>query len=163
MNLRYVLLLNLLLGAIWPALQQNPQSSDFLTGFVVGFVVLAAIHREYGRRMLAAIAFLLFLVWSIVKSSVEVARIILTPRLRLDQGIIAIPLDVQTPLEIATLATAITLTPGTLSVDIGRNASGQSVLYVHCLVVEDAEAMRVEIKEQFERRILLITREESVS
>jgi multicomponent Na+:H+ antiporter subunit E len=76
----------------------------------------------------------------------------------LDQGIVAIPLTAERPLEIAMLATAITLTPGTLSVDVGVDAEGRRVLYVHDLVVHDPEAVRKSIKEDFEARVLRITR-----
>ncbi len=158
MSVRYVLLVNLLLAGIWPAFQADPGPSDFLVGFVVGFVLLALLHRAYGRRMVAAVGFLLFLIVAIVKSSFQVAGLILAPTLRLDQGIVAIPLEANTTLEIAALATAITLTPGTLSVDVGEDAAGQQVLFVHSLMVGDPEAMRKEIKESFERRILRSTR-----
>ncbi|MCB0050360.1 MAG: Na+/H+ antiporter subunit E, partial [Caldilinea sp.] len=61
-------------------------------------------------------------------------------------------------LEISLLATSITLTPGTLSVDTGWNAHGEHVLYVHNLVMGNAEDVRRSIKQDFERRILRITR-----
>ena len=159
MNVRYVLLINLLLAAVWPAFQPDPSASDFFVGFVLGFVLLALLHRNYGRRMFAGVAFVLFLIVAIIKSSFQVAGLILSPKLQLDQGIIAIPMAAESPLEIAVLATAITLTPGTLSVDVGRDGSGQQVLYVHNLVIGDPEAMRTEIKESFERRILRVTRD----
>ena len=51
----------------------------------------------------------------------------------------------------------ITLTPGTLSLDLGER-EGRRVLYVHNLLMSSPEAMRGEIKAGFERRILEITR-----
>lgn len=155
-----LLLLNILAGLVWYALQPAASPGSFILGFTVGFVLLTIMHRPYGRRTWAAVAFLIFLVWSIVKSSIQVARIILQPRLALDQGIVAIPLTASTDFEIAALATSITLTPGTLSIDVGEGTDGQRILYVHNLVVGDPDAMRREIKQEFEQRILRFTREE---
>jgi multicomponent Na+:H+ antiporter subunit E len=160
MKMGSALLLNILTGAVWYALQPAPSPGSFILGFCVGFVLLALLHRPYGRRTWAAGAFLVFLLGAIVKSSFQVAAVILRPQLILDQGIVAIPLAARSDFEIATLATAITLTPGTLSVDVGQAADGGRVLYVHNLVTGDPDAMRREIKDEFERRILRFTRTE---
>ena len=110
-----ILLLNLFLAIGWVALQMEPAASDFWIGFIVSFILLALIHREYGARTLASCGFVIFLIWSIVKSSLQVAGLILSPHAKLDQGIVAIPLDVTSDFEVAILATSITLTPGTRS------------------------------------------------
>lgn len=162
MKMGTALLLNILIGVVWYALQPEFSPGSFILGFSVGFVLLAFLHRPYGRRTSAALGFVLFLLLAIVKSSLQVAAIILQPKLQLDQGIVAIPLTASSDFEIATLATAITLTPGTLSIDVGQATDGQRVLYVHNLVVGDPDAMRHEIKEEFERRILRFTRTEGM-
>ena len=83
---------------------------------------------------------------------------LIQPRLKIAPGIVAIPLDVTTDIEIATLASAITLTPGTLSVDVGRDrVTDQQVLFVHTLFTDDPEQLRREIKNGFERNILEIS------
>ena len=160
MQIGTALLLNILVGIVWYALQPSPTPGSLLLGFGVGFVLLALLYRPYGRRTWAVLAFALFLLGAIVRSSIQVAVVILHPTLRLDQGIVAIPLTASSDFEIASLATAITLTPGTLSVDVGHAADGQRVLYVHNLLVSDPDAMRREIKEEFEQRILRFTRTE---
>jgi multicomponent Na+:H+ antiporter subunit E len=68
---------------------------------------------------------------------------------------VAIPLDVETDVEITLLANLITLTPGTLSMDISDD---RKVLYVHAMYVDDPEALRAEIKNGFERRVLEMLR-----
>ena len=161
MKMGSALLLNLLVAVVWYALQPAHSPGSLVLGFCVGFVLLALIYRPYGRRTWAAFSFLVFLLVAIVRSSLQVAAIILQPQMKLDQGIVAIPLTVRSDFEIAALATAITLTPGTLSVDVGRDHAGRRVLYVHNLVTGDPDAMRREIQEQFERRILRFTRTES--
>lgn len=153
------LLLNILIGLVWYALQPASSPGSFILGVVVGYVVLAVLHRPYGRRTMWALRFVGFLLLAIGKSSLAVAAVVLRPQLHLDQGIVSIPLTVSSDFEIATLATAITLTPGTLSVDVGQEG-GRRVLYVHNLVVGDPEKIRREIQEEFEQRILRFTRSE---
>lgn len=154
----YGVLLNLALAALWQSFQPDSSPVGFAVGLVVGFLVLSIMSREYGRRVWAAIAFSTFLAYSIVVSSLQVAMLIMARRPQLDQGIIAIPLEASTDIEIAALATSITLTPGTLSVDVRTDESGQRVLFVHNLVVGDPEEMRKTIKRDFEQRILRFTR-----
>lgn len=112
-------------------------------------------------RGIRLIGFVLFVLWEILVSNFVLAWTIIQPsdklNERLDPGIVAIPLSVDSDLEIIILATVITLTPGTLSVDLGRNDAGERLLYVHNLSVENVDTFRKSIKEGFERRILQIT------
>lgn len=158
MNTRNVFLINILLAVLWAAYQEQWSTNNLVIGFVAGYVLLSILHRGYGSLVFNVVTYAIFLIWSILKSSVQVARVVLEPTLKLDQGIVAIPLEARTDLEISLLATSITLTPGTLSVDTGRNSQGEHVLYVHNLVMGNAEDVRRSIKQDFERRILRITR-----
>lgn len=158
MSARNVFYMNLLVAVLWAALQADLTVTTAAIGFVLGFLLLSVIHRGYGTAILGAIGYVLFLVQAIILSSIRVARYVMTPKFRLDQGIVAIPLTACTDLEIAILASSITLTPGTISVDVGRDAAGRRVLYVHNLVMGDADDVRKSIKQDFERRILRVTR-----
>lgn len=161
MSMGMALLLNILIGIVWYALQPEAGPGNFVVGLCVGFVLLALLHRPYGSRTWAAVTFAAFEMWSIFKSSIRVAAIVLRPKLELDPGIVAIPLTVTTDFEIALLATSLTLTPGsTLTIDIGHTADGQRVLYVHNLIVGDPDALRKEVKQEVERRILRFTQTE---
>jgi len=158
MSARNVFTMNLLLAVLWAALHADLSVSTLVVGFLFGFLLLSVIHRGYGAAVFGALGFVIFLAQAIIVSSIQVAGYVLAPKLKLDQGIVAIPLTARTDLEIALLASAITLTPGTLSVDVGQDVDGQRVLYVHNLVMGDADAVRKTIKQDFERRILRVTR-----
>ncbi len=80
----------------------------------------------------------------------RVAARMLSPNMRLRPGIIAVPLDLERDWQITLLANLITLTPGSLSVDLSED---RRVLFVHLLELDDPEAARREIKDGFERRI----------
>jgi multicomponent Na+:H+ antiporter subunit E len=80
-----------------------------------------------------------------------VAVIVLSPRMDLKPGIIAYPLKVDRDFEITILANLITLTPGTLSVDVSDD---RRILYVHAMDASDPEATKRDIAEGFERKIM---------
>ncbi len=131
---------------------------DNLLAFVAGLAVLSLTDRRYGLYLWRSLLFLVYLGWQIILSNFAIAWLVLQPKPKLDPGIVAIPLAVSTGLEITALASAITLTPGTISVDLGRGEKGRQVLYVHALVVGDPEKLRSGIKDSFERRIIDMSR-----
>lgn len=106
-------------------------------------------------RCWKAVAFALFLLQDLVLSTVRVAWEVMTPAKTRRQGIIGVPLDAKTDLEIALLANLITFTPGTMSVDV---SSDRSVLYIHAMFVDDPDAFRHAIKDGYERRVLELVR-----
>ena len=72
-------------------------------------------------------------------------------------GVIAIPLDARTDAEITLLANLITLTPGSVSLDLSADRRS---LYVHAMYIDggDIEAYRRSVKEGLERRVLELLR-----
>lgn len=102
-------------------------------------------------------ALILFYLKELLIASLRVAYDVLTPKNHMQPAIVAVPLDVETDLEITLLANFITLTPGTLSIDI---SSDRKTLYIHEVYVKsgDVEHVRKQIKEGFEKKILDITR-----
>jgi len=80
-----------------------------------------------------------------------VAVLVLSPTRRYQPGFIAFKLTTDRNAEIALLANLITLTPGTLSVDVSDD---KSTLFIHCMDVPDTEALKREIAEGFERKIM---------
>ncbi len=72
-------------------------------------------------------------------------------------GVIAIPLDARTDVEITMLANLITLTPGSVSLDLSED---KRTLYVHAMYIDggDVEAYRRSVKEGLERRVLELLR-----
>ena len=109
---------------------------------IVSIISFAILFRLFG--------FLFFFLWELVKSNLRVAVDVVTPKHRMKPGVVAVPLDVDKDEEITLLANLISLTPGTLSLDVSDD---KKVLYVHAMYVEDPEAFRKEVKEGFERRV----------
>jgi multicomponent Na+:H+ antiporter subunit E len=131
---------------------------DFLLSFALGILLVSIWDWSYGRRLFWMGVYAITLLWQIILTNIGLAWLILQPRPKLNPGIIAVPLELSTGVEITTLASSVTLTPGTLSIDLGQNEQGQRVLYVHTLTMEDPEQFRARIKNGFERLIMRITR-----
>lgn len=112
----------------------------------------------YARRAYDLLYFIGYVLWKIVQSNLILAKVILQPQPPINPGIVAIPLTASSNLELMILASVITLTPGTISVDLGKNPQGQQVLYVHILATGDPTAFQTEVKTTFERLLLRVTR-----
>lgn len=93
----------------------------------------------------------LYLSYELFVSSFRVAWEVVTVRTYSRPGIIAVPLDVRSDLGITLLANLISLTPGSLSLEVSPD---RRVLYVHVMFIDDAESERSNIKNNFERRVL---------
>ncbi len=155
-----VLLLNLTLMVLWIASTGIFTYSNGLLGFAVGFLVLWWLQSlvgpsTYFRKVPLAFWFGVLFLWEVLKSNVRIAWDVVTPRTLRRPGIVAVPLDTRTDLEIAVLANMITLTPGSLSLDVSED---RRFLYVHEMFVDDPEQARRQIKQRFERWVLTLLR-----
>lgn len=100
------------------------------------------------------LGFVAFYSWELVASSASVAWEVVTPVHRSRSGVIAVPIASRTPFEITWLANLISLTPGTLTVDVDLD---HHLLFVHGLHVRDPDSFRAEIAD-LERRLLRVLR-----
>ncbi|MGG7517182.1 Na+/H+ antiporter subunit E [Allorhizobium undicola] len=150
-----LLLVNLLLAFVWVALSGSATVHNLLFGFLLSLLVVGVLREQVGgvtyltraRRLFSLLG--LFL-WELMKSAFRVTALVLSPRLAIRPGILAYRLTVTRDFEIALLANLITLTPGTLSVDVSDD---RKTLYIHALDCSDPDATRREIAEGFERKI----------
>lgn len=101
--------------------------------------------------VLAGVRFALFFAWELLLANLRVAWLVVNPRTHLRPAIVALPLDVRSDAAIQLLAATITLTPGTLSIDV---SSDRRTLYVHTVDGgDDVDAFVRDTKASFERRI----------
>ncbi len=98
--------------------------------------------------------FVLFL-WDLTASSIEVARAVLSPRDICRPRLVTVPLVVTTDTQITLVANFISLTPGTLSVDVSPD---RRTLLVHDLLAgDDSTATRTSVRTGIEARVLKAT------
>jgi multicomponent Na+:H+ antiporter subunit E len=120
-----------------------------------GLILLAPVSRSRSMaRGLSSAAyapvFALWFIWEVVKSNVVVARIVLSPLAPLRPAFLRIEIEGLTDGQIALLANTVSLTPGTLSVDVSPDRRG---LYVHFANVSDADAVKRNIRDEFVPRV----------
>lgn len=134
------------LVAIWLALWSDVSWANLASGLVVA-VVVALVYGTWraGATMVRPVRvlklILVFLV-ELVEASVVVARTVISPRGRIRSGIVAVPLSGCSDAVATLIAEMISLTPGTLTLEVRRDPL---VLYVHVLHVRDVEAVRRDI------------------
>lgn len=130
---------------------------NFAIGFVLAYVALALAwgknrnKHPYFRKVWLSIGFTIYFIRELILANVRVAYYTLAPLKGLRPGILAIPLDGgMGDTGLTFLANTVSLTPGTLTLDF---SSDRSTMFVHFMHIDDAEAMKMEIKNGFERRI----------
>ena len=153
-------LLNIFLAAVWMFLQGELRAVNFVVGFLLGYAIIGLSQKvlgshRYALKVIQVARFLAFVAWEIFTASLKLAWMILHPRLPLRPGIVAVPLKVSTDLEIVTLANLISLSPGTLALDVSDD---RSTLYVHTVDLESRELFCQEIGSGLERRVLEVMR-----
>jgi len=105
--------------------------------------------RNLFRYIWRLIRFTGFFFKELLFAGMSVFRLILVPS-EVRPGVVAVPLDIKSDAEITLLANLITLTPGTLTLDVSTD---KKVIYVHAIQMDDADSFRQEIKNGFEKRV----------
>ena len=147
--------LNLLLAGGWCALFGTFDLGTFIQGFLLAFAALSLSSPMFGqtayfKRALLSARLGAYFLYELTVSGLQVAWDVITPGHGSRPGIIAVPLDLEEPIQITVLANLISLTPGSLSLDVSPD---RTTLYVHEMFVDDPDATRRRIKEGFERLV----------
>lgn len=149
-------LINVLLALAWTAVTGSFTLLNVVFGFLLAAMALYIIREQVGSlgyfvRARRVVSLAILFVYELVLSSWRVATIVVRPNMDLRPGIFAYPLKVDRDFEITLLANLITLTPGTLAVEVSED---RRYLYVHALDCRDPDQIRRDIAEGFERKIL---------
>jgi len=150
--------LSLFLGILWLLLAQSVSAAHIVLALVLGLglpLLTGGMLPELPaiRRPDRLAAYVLLVLWDILVANVKVAKLTLGPLSRLNPAVVEVPLDIEDPIVASLLAATVTLTPGTVSMDVDMAARR---LTVHGLDVPDAAALVAEIKDRYERRLLEI-------
>ena len=145
-------LLNVLLAIAWAALLGAFTGVNLIAGFIFGYITIWLMQyimgaTTYFGKVRQIFNITTLFIWELILANFRVAYSVIAPN-TMKPAIVAIPLDIKSEVEITLLANMITLTPGTLSLDVSDD---HKILYVHSMHVNDIEAFRKEIKDGFER------------
>jgi multicomponent Na+:H+ antiporter subunit E len=153
-------LLNIVLTLIWIALTGSFTYINLFFGFIINFFVLWIVSRDspdkrYFTIAFKIIGFFFFFLYEILKANFQVAYEVMTSNLHMKPGIVKLELEARTDLEITFLASLISLTPGTLVIDVSDD---RKVMYVHGMYLEDRAKFIEFIKSGLEKPLLNIMR-----
>ena len=134
--------------------------SGFLIGFTLGYLALWLTGPLYGRsryfqRMPKTIRLAGFFLVELLLSTLRVFWDVVTPGHISRPGIVGVPLNAESDMEILLVANLISLTPGTLSIDLSED---RRTLYVHVMFLDDPDRFRKSITDGVERRVLEVMR-----
>ncbi|GIP59895.1 Na+/H+ antiporter subunit E [Paenibacillus woosongensis] len=154
------ILLNFLIAVIWMFLNNNWSASGLIVGYMIGLALIGLFGRFwpqgfYMRKVWAMIKLLALFIKELFKSSFVVIGQVLSPKLNIRPGIFAYKTELTGDWEVTILANLITLTPGTLTLDVSREGS---TLYIHAMDIDDVDKLCSDIRSTFEKAILEVTR-----
>ncbi|WP_151635050.1 Na+/H+ antiporter subunit E [Noviherbaspirillum aerium] len=145
-------LVSLSLLAIWLILNSSIAPGQVLLGALLAWAIPWSARAVWSRHVVVrhpatVLRLLATVLYDIVVANLNVARLVLGPVSKLRPAFIRFPLELDEPYAIWTLASIITLTPGTVSSDISED---RRTLLVHVLDTDDADALIAEIKHRYE-------------
>lgn len=153
---------NVVLALIWTALGESFSVLSLFTGFLVSFGALWISQPLYGHagpyfmRTIRIVDLALYFLYDLVMSSLRVAWDVLTPQDLSSPRIVEMPLEAHTDLQILLVTNLISLTPGTLSLDVSAD---RRILYVHAMFGDDPDKVVRDLKAGMERKVMRVFEE----
>ena len=156
----FQILLNFFMAFLWMFLTGSLDAARFIIGFFLGMILIYAMRRFFKSRfymvkVMAIAKLTLMFFWELLKANVEVLRIVLRPKMDLKPGIFKYDTELKEEWEVTLLSLLITLTPGTLVMDISDDNES---LYIHAIDISDAEDAVAAIRDSFEKAIMEVSR-----
>ncbi|MBT2638123.1 Na+/H+ antiporter subunit E [Bacillus sp. ISL-39] len=156
----FQILLNFILAFVWMFLKTSYSPASFFVGYFFGLLIIYIFRRFftsrfYLLRVVAVLNLIYIFTLELILSNVAVLKAVLRPKLNIKPGIFAFPTELKEDWEITMLANLITLTPGTLVVDVSPD---NRILYVHAMDISDADEAIQSIKNTFEKAIMEVSR-----
>ncbi len=154
------ILLNFVLAFVWMFLTVSYTQSSFIIGYLLGLGILFIMRRFfpsrfYVERLWAIIVLFFIFIRELILSNIQVLIAVLRPRMNIKPAIFALETELQDDWEITLLSSLITLTPGTVVINISDD---QKTLYIHALHVDDVDEAVQSIKDSFEKAIVEVSR-----
>ena len=142
-------------GIVWVAVTGAFTLPNLALGTVFGASSLFFIRGNVGEspfflRIFPVLSLVRLFLYELIMSAIKVAALVLRPNMNLKPGIFAYETALTKDSHITLLANLITLTPGTLTVDISDD---RRTLFIHGVDCSDVEATRADIRNGFERKI----------
>ncbi len=146
-------ILSLALFLVWQALNDGVTGGSVVMGLLLAWLLPLATRNFWPDRPgikhpLRFSFYVVRVVFDIIVASAEVALIVMIPGGQPKTAFVSFPLELEHPLAISTLASTISLTPGTVSADISDD---NTLLLIHVLDLDDEAKLIETIKRRYER------------
>lgn len=156
----FQILLNFFIAIVWMLLSSSMSVTSFVVGYLIGLILIFMMRRFfpgrfYTARLWAAFKLTLIFFRELTLSNISVLRLVIRPKLNIQPMIFALPTDLKHSWEITLLSSLITLTPGTIVLNVSDD---QRTLYIHAIDVDDVEEAIDSIKNSFEKAIKEVSR-----
>lgn len=156
----FQILLNFILAFVWMFLKTSYSPADFFVGYFFGLLIIFVFRRFfttrfYLRRVVAVFKLLFIFIKELTLSNIAVLKVILKPKLDIRPGIFAFPTELKEDWEITVLSNLISLTPGTLVIEVSPD---NKILYVHAMDIDDVKDAVESIRNTFEKAIMEVSR-----
>lgn len=156
----FQILINIVITFVWMFLYSSWDLPTFIVGYLVGIVLLLMLRRFfdgplYIRKLYRFFILSLILLRELILANIAVVKQVFKPKLTIKPGVFALKTDLNSDWEVTLLANLITLTPGTVTVDISPD---QRTLYIHALDIDDIDEAVTSIKDSFEKAIMEVSR-----
>ncbi|TFD95937.1 Na+/H+ antiporter subunit E [Jeotgalibacillus sp. R-1-5s-1] len=156
----FQVLLNFFLAFLWMFLTSSFTLSSFIIGYFLGLLVIFAMRRFFQTRLYilrvwAVIKLTVLFIIELIKANIEVLAIVLRPKMDLKPGVFKYDTKLEREWEVTLLSLLITLTPGTLVMDVSDD---NGTLYIHALNASDIKGNVSSIREGFEKAIMEVSR-----
>jgi multicomponent Na+:H+ antiporter subunit E len=156
----FQILLNFILAFVWMFLETSYTPTSFFIGYFFGLLIIYTFRRFFDSRfyllrVIAVVNLIYIFTRELILSNISVLKVILAPKLNIKPGIFAFPTELKKDWEITVLSNLITLTPGTLVVEVSED---NKILYVHAMNIDDSDDAIKSIKNTFEKAIQEVSR-----
>jgi multicomponent Na+:H+ antiporter subunit E len=143
----------LITGQVVSLFKGQASAQVLIAGAIVGIVTALFsarffVHKKafYLLNPVKLLSFvfycLVIFVWELTKANIDMAKRALSPKLNINPGIVKIPVELKSEYAQAMLANSITLTPGTITMDMVEE-KGKLYYYIHWIDVAETEAAKV--------------------
>ncbi|WP_458700096.1 Na+/H+ antiporter subunit E [Sulfurospirillum sp. 1307] len=147
----------LFLFLVWIGLTLSFSNQELVTGFVVSFTIAYLYVTNYKStdefrfRPIIYIQYLIVFIKNLILSNIDVAKRVIDPKLPINPGIVEIKTNLQEDYKKLILANSITLTPGTITLDVRENS-----MFIHWIdvVTTDIAKASEEIAGDFEKVLI---------
>lgn len=153
------IVLSILLLLFWLLITFSLSVENIIVGAVAAILTTLIFGKHFVNslykllqpaRYFWALIYLFIFTWEVLKANFDVAYRVIHPAMPIKPGIVKVPLEVQSDIARTMLANSITMTPGTIAVDIIGD-----YIYVHWIYVrtENPEEYTREVSGRFEKYI----------